>query len=105
MERSDAIFVLPASFDWNDLGTWGSLYDKLEKDERDNAVVNGVVLNIDAQGNMVRLPKGKLAVIDGLKDYIIVDKKEVLLIVPKSKEQDIKMIVNKTKEHFGDEYI
>ena len=105
LERSDAIFVLPASFDWNDLGTWGSLYDKLEKDERDNAVVNGVVLNIDAQGNMVRLPKGKLAVIDGLKDYIIVDKKEVLLIVPKSKEQDIKMIVNKTKEHFGDEYI
>jgi mannose-1-phosphate guanylyltransferase len=105
LERSDAIFVLPASFDWNDLGTWGSLYDKLEKDERDNAVVNGVVLNIDTQGNMVRLPKGKLAVIDGLKDYIIVDKEEVLLIVPKSKEQDIKMIVNKTKEHFGDEYI
>jgi len=105
LERSKDIYVLPASFDWNDLGTWGSLYDKLEKDDSDNAVVNGEVLDLDAQGNMVRLPKGKLAVIDGLKDYIIVDKEEVLLIVPKSKEQDIKMIVNKTKEHYGDEYI
>lgn len=105
LERSEDIYVLPASFDWNDLGTWGSLYDKLDKDDRDNAVVNGEVLDLDAQGNMVRLPKGKLAVIDGLKDYIIVDKEEVLLIVPKSKEQDIKMIVNKTKEHYGNEYV
>ena len=62
-------------------------------------------MNIEAEGNMVRLPKGKLAVIDGLKDYIIVDKEEVLLIVPKSKEQDIKMIVNKAKDQYGDEYI
>lgn len=104
LERSKAIYVLPANFDWNDLGTWGSLYDKLQKDERQNALVNGKLLDIESSGNMVRLPKGKLAVIDGLEDYIIVDKEDVLLIVPKAKEQDIKEIVAKTKATFGDQY-
>jgi mannose-1-phosphate guanylyltransferase len=54
---------------------------------------------------MVRSPKGKIVVVDGLKDYIIVDREEVLLIYPKSKEQDIKKVVNKVKEKFGDRYV
>lgn len=104
LENSKAIFVLPATFDWNDLGTWGSLYDKLEKDESDNAVVNSMVVAQDASGNMIRSPKGKIVVVDGLEDYIIVDKEEVLLIYPKSKEQDIKQVLGKVKESFGDKY-
>ncbi len=105
LERSDAIYVLPAGFDWNDLGTWGSLYDKLDKDPQGNALVNGHMLEMDARGNMVRLPQGKLAVIDGLEDYIIVDQENVLMIVPKDKEQDIKAIVSKTKATFGEGYV
>jgi mannose-1-phosphate guanylyltransferase len=104
LERAKAIFVLPANFDWNDLGTWGSLYNKLDKDEQQNAVVNGKLLSLESGGNMVRLPKGKVAVIEGLNDYIIVDKEDVLLIVPKSKEQDIKEIVAMTKSAFGEQY-
>ena len=38
MENAKNVFVLPATFDWNDLGTWGSLYDKLPKDANENAV-------------------------------------------------------------------
>ncbi len=105
LERSDAIYVLPANFDWNDLGTWGSLYDKLDKDPRGNALVNGNLLEMDASRNMVRLPKGKLAVIEGLEDFIIVDQGNVLMIVPKAKEQDIKAIVSKTKATFGEGYV
>tara|TARA_R110002049_G_scaffold90301_5_gene226446 strand:+ start:6916 stop:7995 length:1080 start_codon:yes stop_codon:yes gene_type:complete len=101
LEPSKNIFVLPATFDWNDLGTWGSLYDKLDKDENNNALVNCQVLAEDAQGNMIRSPKGKIVVIEGLKDYIVVDKEEVLLIYPKSKEQDIKTILAKVKDKFG----
>ncbi|WP_430967178.1 mannose-1-phosphate guanylyltransferase [Spongiimicrobium sp. 2-473A-2-J] len=104
LERSKAIYVLPASFDWNDLGTWGSLYDKLGKDSDQNAVVNSKVISEDASGNMIRSPKGKVVVIDGLNDYIIVDKKEVLLIFPKSKEQDIKKMLGKVKDKYGDQY-
>lgn len=104
LENSKSIFVLPATFDWNDLGTWGSLYDKMNDGTSENAVVGAQVLAQNASGNMIRSPKGKVVVVDGLNDYIIVDKEEVLLIYPKSKEQDIKQVLNKVKDTFGDEY-
>ena len=80
------------------------MYDKLDKDGDNNAVVNSKVISQDAHGNMIRSPKDKIVVVDGLKDYIIVDKEEVLLIYPKSKEQDIKQVLGKVKEKFGDKY-
>ncbi|MCL8008614.1 mannose-1-phosphate guanylyltransferase [Gelidibacter japonicus] len=104
MEVSENVYVLPAEFDWNDLGTWGSLYDKLEKDQHQNAVVNARTLTEDATGNMIRTKADKIVVIDGLKDYIIVDKDEVLLIFPKSKEQDIKQTLQRVKDKFGKNY-
>ncbi len=104
MEKSNNVYVIPATFDWNDLGTWGSLYDKLDKDTNDNAVVNAKVLAEDASGNMIRSKKDKIVVVDGLKDYIIVDKDEVLLIFPKAKEQDIKKVLQNVKANFGEEY-
>ena len=104
MEKSKNVFVLPATFDWNDLGTWGSLYDKLDKDLDNNAVVNAKTLTEDASGNMIRTKNDKVVVVDGLQDYIIVDKDEVLLIFPKSKEQDIKVTLQKVKHKFGENY-
>lgn len=101
MEKSKNVFVLPATFDWNDLGTWGSLYDKLDKDDSNNAVVNAKTLTEDASGNMIRTSSDKVVVVDGLKDYIIVDKDDVLLIFPKEKEQDIKVVLEKVKTKFG----
>ncbi|MFD0964726.1 mannose-1-phosphate guanylyltransferase [Pseudofulvibacter geojedonensis] len=97
MEKAKNVYVSSAAFDWNDLGTWGSLYDKLDKDSDNNALVNSQILAEDASGNMIRTTKDKLVVIDGIKDYIIVDKEDVLMIYPKSKEQDIKQIVNRVK--------
>jgi len=104
MESSKNVFVLPATFDWNDLGTWGSLYDKLDKDENNNAVINARTLTEDASGNMIRTKADKIVVVDGLQDYIIVDKDEVLLIFPKTKEQDIKKVLQKVKSAFGEHY-
>ena len=105
MEQSDNVYVLPATFDWNDLGTWGSLYDKLDKDVSNNAVVNARTLTEDASGNMIRTQHDKIVVIDGLNDYIIVDKNEVLLIFPQTKEQDIKKVLQNVKDKFGDQFI
>lgn len=95
MEKANNVFVLPATFDWNDLGTWGSLHDKLDKDDQNNSVVNATVLLENASNNIIRSDAKKTVVIDGLHDYIIVDNQDVLLIYPKSKEQDIKQIVAK----------
>ncbi len=97
LEKAQNVFVLPATFDWNDLGTWGSLHEKLDKDENNNAVVNARVLLENASNNIIRAEGKKLVVIDGLDDYIIVDKDDTLLIYPKSKEQEIKSIVSKLK--------
>lgn len=104
MEKSSNVCVIAAEFDWNDLGTWGSLYDKLNKDESNNAVVNARTLTEDASGNMIRTETDKIVVIDGLQDYIVVDKEEVLLIFPKSKEQDIKKTLQQVKDKFGEQY-
>ena len=93
MESANNVFVLPATFDWNDLGTWGSLHEKLDKDENNNAVVNANVLLNNSSNNIISTAKDKLVIIDGLEDFIIVDKENVLLIYPKSKEQEIKGIV------------
>jgi len=104
MEKSNNVYVLPATFDWNDLGTWGSLYDKLNKDLDKNAVVNAKTLTKNASGNLIRTNKDKIVIIDGLNDYIIVDKNEVLLIFPKEKEQNIKKVLQKVKDKFGESY-
>lgn len=92
MEKANNVYVLPATFDWNDLGTWGSLYDKLPKDNSDNAIVNAQAFFNNATNNVVRTDKDKTVVIDGLNDYIIVDKEDILLIYPKRKEQEIKNV-------------
>ena len=95
MESAENVYVLPATFDWNDLGTWGSLHEKLEKDDSNNAIVNATVLLENASNNIIRTDSNKLIIIDGIHDYIIVDKEDVLLLYPKSKEQEIKGIVAK----------
>ena len=92
MERAPNVYVLPASFDWNDLGTWGSLHEKLPKDLNNNAVVNARVYLENASNNIIRTDAKKLIVVDGLHDFIIVDREDVLLIYPKGKEQEIKRI-------------
>lgn len=97
MENAKNVYVLPATFDWNDLGTWGSLHEKLPKDDNNNAVVNANVLLQNSSNNIIRTALGKQVIVDGLDDYIIVDKDSILLIYPKSKEQDIKGIVAQLK--------
>ena len=104
LERSENVHVKKAEFDWNDLGTWGALYDKLEKDEDDNATVRALTSTKDSRGNMIFTSSKKLVVLDGIEDYIIVDKDDVLMIYPKRKEQDIKELVSEINQKFGNKY-
>jgi len=105
MQKATNIFVLPVDFGWNDLGTWSSLYDKLEKDATNNASVNGKVIFRNASGNMISTQTKKHVVIQGLDDYIVVEKDDVLLIVPKKEDQNIKQIVADVKSTFGDDLV
>lgn len=105
MQKATNIYVLPVDFGWNDLGTWSSLYDKLEKDEKKNAVVNAKAIFRNASGNMISTQSKKHIVIQGLDDYIVVEKEDMLLIVPKKDDQNIKQIVADVRSTFGDELV
>lgn len=103
MESAKNVAVLPATFDWNDLGSWGSLYDKLEKDADENVVVNAKAYLEDSTKNIIRTSKDKVVAIKGLTNYIVVENEKVLLIFPKSDEQEIKQIRGKVQDKFGGE--
>ncbi|GFD79375.1 mannose-1-phosphate guanylyltransferase [Tenacibaculum sp. KUL118] len=105
MERSEKVHVLPVDFGWDDLGTWGSLYNKLDKDTHQNATVGATTIFKDANGNMVSTKNGKKVVVQGLQDFIIVEKDDVLVICPRKDEQDIKQLRTEAKDNFGEEYM
>ncbi len=104
LEKSNNVNVKKAEFDWNDLGTWGALYDKLEKDENGNATVRAKTSYKDAKENIVFTSSEKLVVLDGIEDFIVVDKEDVLMIYPKKKDQDIKELVSRISQKFGDKF-
>ena len=93
MEKSDKVYVYPASFGWSDLGTWGSLYTHLDLDKNKNAVLGDNVMLYDSSDNIVNVPKEKQVVLQGLNGYIIVESKGVLLVCKKEDEQQIKQFV------------
>jgi len=99
------VFVLPVNFGWSDLGTWGSLYTHIDFDENKNACVSKNTLFYDSKNNMVNVDGDKLAVIQGLEDYIVVDKNNTLLICKKEDEQKIKQIVQDVRREKGEEYV
>ena len=90
MEKANNVFVLPSSFGWSDLGTWGSLYELSEKDENANVSLHSETHYYEAQGNIVVLEPGKVAIVQGVDDMIIVEEKGALLICKKAEEQRIK---------------
>lgn len=105
IEKAENVYVIPSSFGWSDLGTWGSAYENLEKDYLGNAVAGDNVMVFDASKNMVHADNKKLVVIQGLEDFIIVDRKDVLLICRKDKEQEIKEYVAEVKRNKGDKFL
>ena len=105
MEKADNVYVFCADFGWSDIGTWGSLYANQKKDEHQNAVVGSNVFLYDTTGCEINILPQKLAVIQGLKDVIVVQTDDVLLICKKDEEQRIKDFVNNVKLAKGDDYI
>lgn len=103
LEKSKNVYVLPVNFDWNDLGTWGSLYDKLERQTENNVVVGARLVSENSSRNIVYSSNNKkVVVLDGVNDYIVVDRDDVLLVYPKHKEQEIKAISAKAIKEFGE---
>ena len=105
MEKAENVYVLISDFGWSDLGTWGSLYEQLDKDDRKNTVTGKNVFMHDSSGNIVNVQDDKLVVLHGLDDYIVVQNDNIILVCRLEEEQKIKQFVNEIKAELGDDML
>jgi mannose-1-phosphate guanylyltransferase len=93
MEKAARVAVLPGDFDWSDVGSWTTAWELAPHDEMNNAL-SGDVVPIDAQNCYVRAPKGKIVAVIGMRDLVVVDTDDALLILPRDRAQDVRQIVD-----------
>jgi len=105
LEKADNVYVIPSSFGWSDLGTWGSAYENLEKDYHENAVAGNNIILFDSSKNMVHTTGDKLILLQGLEDFIVVDTTDALLVCKKENEQNIKEYLSEIRRNKGDKYL
>lgn len=105
MEKAKNVFVMGADLGWSDLGTWGSMYEKLNKTTGNNAIVGKNVMTFDTKGCLVNCPKEKLVVLGSIKDLIVTEYDDMLLICKKNEEQKIKHYVNEIKISKGEKFL
>lgn len=103
LEKDENIAVIPAEIGWNDIGSWTSLEDVLKQTPEGNAV-HGTHICIDTQGSIIFSPKKLVATI-GIRDLVIVDTDDALLICHKDQAQDVKKLVDRLKEKGMEEYL
>jgi mannose-1-phosphate guanylyltransferase len=98
LEKAKNVYVIPSDLGWSDLGTWTSVYENAQKDAEQNAVRSKHIVTYNSTGNIIKLKNpNKAAIIDGLKNYIIVDTEKALLICPRENDQLIKEYVHDLK--------
>lgn len=96
MEAARRVVVIPVEIGWTDVGSWGSLFDLLPANDSENVLV-GDHLDIDTQRTLV-FGKNRLVATLGVKDLIIVDTEDALLVCSREHEQEVKRIVEKLQE-------
>ena len=95
MEKTDRLLLVPADFEWADIGNWAELGDRVHADDRGNSVEGESVL-IDTRGSLILGDRRLIAAI-GLEDMIIIDSEDALLVCPRSRAQDVRKVVEALK--------
>lgn len=103
MEKAHNVYVVQSDLGWSDLGTWKSLYDVSEKDEQQNAT-DGKLILYETNNCIIKTPKNKLVVVQGLEGYIIAENDGVLMICKIEEEQRVRDFVADAKL-LGNQYI
>lgn len=96
MEKSDKIVLVKLESDWNDLGSWQSIYDVSKKDEHDNVMI-GHVLDENSKNSFV-YASSKLVATIGLEDTVLVETEDAILACKKDQTQEVKKIFDKLKK-------
>ena len=106
LEQSRNVFVMKCDFGWADMGTWHAIYEAMSKVDNDNVVVDSQVEMEDCHNNIIKLPKGRLGVFNGLDGYIVVEQDNVLMICKKGDSSAlVKKYANEVQIKYGDEFV
>ncbi len=106
LEKPERTCVMKCDFGWADLGTWHSLFEAMQRSDEDNVIINSDVIIDNARNNIVKLPEGKLGVINGLDGYIIAEEDNVLLICKKEDSSSlVRKYVNEVQMKRGEDFI
>lgn len=105
MEKADNVYVRCGDFGWSDVGTWGSVYQLSRKDRYANTKSHEGCYTYNTRSTIISIPQDKIAVINGLRDYIVVDTDDVLMICPRSEEQSIKKYIDDVRFDKGEKHI
>ena len=106
LEHSQNVYVMKCDFGWADLGTWHAIYECMSKGEDDNVIVNSNVMLEDSHNNVIKLPKDRLGVINGLDGYIVAEEGNVLLICKKGDSSAmVRKYVNEVQMKYGDDFV
>ena len=103
MEKAENVLVLPGDFGWSDVGSWASLAEVNPPDE-DGNVVDGPFVGIETADSVFVAPEKLIAAI-GVKNIIVVDTEDALLVCSKDRAQDVKKIVEILKDRGRREYL
>ena len=103
MEKEDrgAIEVIPATFGWSDLGSWGSIYERLPCDKDGNVVRGGTLpVLVDAKGCLLSTSRpGKVVAVCGVDNLVVIDTDDAVLICPRGRDQDVRKLTEIMKSH------
>jgi len=105
LEKADNVYVRSSLIGWSDLGTYGSLYNHIKKDDKENAIIGKNVMMYDSNNCIVNISKDKLVVVEGLHDYIVVESDDIILICKKQDEQRIRDFVNDVRLKKGERFV
>jgi mannose-1-phosphate guanylyltransferase len=107
MEKAAQVAVLPAAgLGWNDVGSWDSLFDVLTPGENGNIVLGADYFGVDTQDSLVSASGSRrLIVTIGVKDLVIVDTGDALLVCHKDRAQDVRKVVAHLKETKRNQYL
>ncbi len=92
LEKEKKMLVIPADFGWADVGHWRAVHDVLSIKPGRN-VTRGIHIGHESEGNLLYSFSGKLVATAGLRDMIVLETEDVILVCPKSRAQDVKKIV------------
>jgi mannose-1-phosphate guanylyltransferase len=106
LEQSEGVFVMKCDFGWADMGTWHAIYEAMQKGDGDNVVLGSQVEMEDCRNNIIKLPKGRLGVFNGLEGYIVVEQDNVLMICKKGDNSAlVKKYANEVAIKYGEEFV